>query len=136
MSGLDQLQRLHRWNLDQKRNHAAEIDRLIEKLNADMAALDLAMHEEIEAARGNIELERALPAYRKLMRERRQRMERSVSELNLEREKVQEEIQTAFNELKSTEQALANRAERQRVSERRKEQSVSDEIGRRMNRGQ
>lgn len=134
MSGLSQLQRLHRWNLDRKRNQAIELDGLIERLTRDVAALDQSVARETEAARGDIELERALPAYRKSMRERRQRLERTVRELTIEREKLQDEIETAYNELKTTEQALANRAERQRVQERRKEQSAVDEVGQQMHR--
>jgi chromosome segregation ATPase len=130
MSGLSRLERLHRWNLDAKRRQANELDRLIDELAGELSLLETRVRSEIEAARGDVALERALPPYRKMMGERRERMERSVAGLRSERDRLQQEIQAAFNELKSTEQIIANRAERIRQTERRKERAVSDEIGR------
>lgn len=134
MSGLRRLERLHRWNLDTRRRQAVELDRLIDQLLAELAALDRQVRCEIEAARADAAIQRALPPYRKMMAERRERLERSVAGLRADRDRLQQEIQSAFNELKSTEQILANRADRARRSEQRKERAVSDEIGQQQHR--
>ena len=129
MSGLDQLLRLQRWTLDEKRRQASDLELLIERLIQDIAQLDGAVAREIEAARASIDLQRALPGYRQAMKERRERLERSQTDLHGELDKLREQITEAFSELKKTEQTVKNREQRQRLAERRKDQAISDEIG-------
>lgn len=134
MSGLDQLLRLQRWTLDEKRRQAGDLELLIERLSQDVAQLDRVVEREIAAARGDIELQRALPHYRRLMKDRRERLEKSLADLRGELERLREEITEAFSELKKTEQTVKNREQRQRLAERRKDQAISDEIGLQMHR--
>jgi chromosome segregation ATPase len=129
MSGLDQLIRLQRWTLDEKRRQASDLELLIERLATDIANLDREVAREIEAARNSVEMQRALPGYREAMKERRTRLEKSMADLKSELAKLQEMISEAFSDLKKTEQTVKNREQRQRVVERRREQNVSDEIG-------
>jgi flagellar export protein FliJ len=129
MSGLSQLMRLQRWTLDEKRRQATDLELLIERLMQDIAQLDAAVEREIEASRANIELQRALPGYRQVMKDRRARLDRSLTDLRSELDKLREQITEAFSELKKTEQTVKNREQRQRLAERRKEQAISDEIG-------
>ena len=129
MSGLAQLMRLQRWTLDEKRRQATDLELLIERLIQDIAQLDAAVEREIEASRANVELQRALPGYRQVMKDRRARLDRSLRDLRGELDKLREQITEAFSELKKTEQTVKNREQRQRLAERRKEQAISDEIG-------
>ncbi|MGH6893701.1 MAG: hypothetical protein ACREEP_15740 [Dongiaceae bacterium] len=129
MSGLDQLLRLHRWTLDEKRRRAGDLDQLIERLVQDVAQLDRAVEREIAAARADIELQRALPGYRRVMKERRERLDRSMIDLRGELDRLREEIAAAFSDLKKTEQTVKNREQRQRLAVRRRDQAISDEIG-------
>jgi flagellar FliJ protein len=129
MSGLSQLLRLQRWTLDEKRRQASDLEQLIERLMQDIAQLDAAVEREIEAARKDIELQRALPGYRKSMKDRRERLEKSLIDLRGELDKLREQITGAFSELKKTEQTVKNREQRQRLAERRRDQAISDEIG-------
>lgn len=129
MSGLSQLLRLQRWTLDEKRRQASDLEQLIERLTQDIAQLDAAVEREIEAARQDIELQRALPAYRKSMKARRERLDRSLIDLQGELDKLREAISEAFSDLKKTEQTVKNREQRQRLAERRRDQAISDEIG-------
>ena len=129
MSGLAQLMRLQRWTLDEKRRQATDLELLIERLIQDIAQLDAAVEREIEASRANVELQRALPGYRQVMKDRRARLDRSLMDLRGELGKLREQITEAFSELKKTEQTVKNREQRQRLAERRKEQAISDEIG-------
>lgn len=134
MSGLDQLLRLQRWTLDEKRRQAGDLELLIERLAQDVAQLDRVVQREIEAARGDIELQRALPHYRQLMKDRRERLDKSLLDLRGELDRLREEIAEAFSDLKKTEQTVKNREQRQRLSERRRDQAISDEIGLQMHR--
>ncbi|MEZ5833947.1 MAG: hypothetical protein R3D05_22475 [Dongiaceae bacterium] len=129
MSGLDQLLRLQRWSLDEKRRQATDLELLIERLVQDIIQLDDQVAREIQASRASIELQRALPGYRDVMKSRRERLDRSLVDLRSELEKLREQITEAFSELKKTEQTVKNRQQRQRLAERRKEQAISDEVG-------
>jgi predicted nucleic acid-binding Zn-ribbon protein len=129
MSGLDQLMRLQRWTLDEKRRQASDLELLIERLIQDISQLDAAVEREIEASRANLELQRVLPGYRQVMKDRRARLDKSLLDLRGELDKLREQITAAFSELKKTEQTVKNREQRQRLAVRRKEQAVSDEIG-------
>jgi chromosome segregation ATPase len=129
MSGLDQMLRLQKFALDEKRRQAADLDALIERLRGDVRRLDEDVAREIETARGNLELERALPEYRKVMAERRDRILKSISDLSAELEKLRDQIMESFGELKKTEQTIANRQQRQRNQQRRRDQIRADEVG-------
>lgn len=129
MSGLDQLMRLQKWTLDEKRRQALDLEALIDKFENDIRLLDEEVAREIEASQQSIQLQRVLPAYRKLMQERRERLELSITNLRTELQRIQEEIAEAFSDLKKTEQTIQSRKQRQRQQERRREQIVSDDIG-------
>ena len=129
MSGLDQLMRLQRWTLDEKRRQATDLELLIERLIQDIIKLDEQVEHEIEASRANLELQRVLPGYRQAMKGRRERMDKSLVDLRGELEKLREQITEAFSDLKKTEQTVKNREQRQRLAERRKDQAISDEVG-------
>ena len=129
MSGLDQMLRLQKFTLDEKRRQAADLDALIERLRGDVRRLDEDVAREIETARGNLELERALPEYRKVMAERRERILKSIADLSAELEKLRDQIMESFSELKKTEQTIANRQQRQRNAQRRRDQIRADEVG-------
>jgi flagellar export protein FliJ len=129
VSGLDQLMRLQRWTLDEKRRQASDLELLIERLIQDINKLDVQVEHEIEVSRNDIELQRALPGYRQAMKSRRERLDRSLLDLRGELEKLREQITEAFSELKKTEQTVKNRQQRQRLAERRKDQAISDEVG-------
>jgi chromosome segregation ATPase len=129
MSGLDQMLRLQKWTLDEKRRQATDLEALIERLRSDIRRLDEEVANEVEAARNDLELQRVLPDYKRMMAERRERIEKSVADLTSELEKLREQIMESFAELKKTEQTIANRQQRQRVAQRRRDQSRADEVG-------
>jgi hypothetical protein len=129
MSGLDQLMRLQKWTLDEKRRQALDLESLIDKFETDIRLLDEEVIREVDAAQQSIELQRTLPAYRKMMQERRERLQQSIDNLRVELARIQDEIAEAFSELKKTEQTIQSRKQRQRQQERRREQIVSDDIG-------
>jgi flagellar export protein FliJ len=129
MSGLDQMLRLQKWTLDEKRRQATDLEALIERLRGDIRRLDEEVANEVEAARNDLELSRMLPDYKKTMAQRRERIEKSVADLTAELDKLRDQIMESFAELKKTEQTIANRAQRQRVAQRRRDQNRADEVG-------
>ena len=129
MSGLDQMLRLQKWTLDEKRRQATDLEALIERLRGDIRRLDDEVAHETETARNDIELQRVLPDYKRVMAERRERIEKSITDLTAELEKLRDQIMESFAELKKTEQTILNRQQRQRVAQRRRDQSRADEVG-------
>lgn len=129
MSALEQLVRLHRWKLDEKRRKGAELERLVDRFRRDIEQLKAELRQEQEAAAGSIELQRSLPGYARAIRNRCARLDASAREVESELEQVREEIAEAFRELKRYEQALSNREARRQAVLRRREQIASDEIG-------
>ncbi len=129
MSGLDQMLRLQKWTLDEKRRQATDLEALIERLHGDVRRLDDEVANEIETARNDLELQRMLPDYKRMMQQRRERIEKSIADLTAELDKLRDQIMESFAELKKTEQTIANRAQRQRVAQRRREQNRADEVG-------
>ncbi|WP_374652601.1 hypothetical protein [Dongia sp.] len=129
MNGLNQLLRLQKWTLDEKRRQAADLVALIERLQGDIAKLDADVAREIEVARTDLEASRHLPPYRDMMAKRRERLEQSVADVTLELERVREEIAEAFGDIKKTEQTIQNRLERKRQAAARREQIATDEMG-------
>lgn len=129
MSGLDQLLRLQKWNLDEKRRQAADLEALIQRLQGDISRLDAEVAREIEAARNDLQASRVLPPYRAVMATRRERLEQSVADVTLELERVREEIAETFADIKKTEQAIQLRLERRRQEQARREQIAADEMG-------
>jgi flagellar FliJ protein len=129
MSGLDQLLRLQKWNLDEKRRQAADLEGLIQRLQGDIARLDAEVAREIEAARSDLEAARVLPPYRAVMATRRERLEQSVADVTLELDRVRDEIAETFADIKKTEQAIQLRLERRRQEQARRDQIVADEMG-------
>lgn len=128
MSALDQLVRLHRWSVDEKRRQIGDLQRLRVKLSEDVARLDAELAAEIEAAREGVELKRALVAYEQVMRARRARLTMSLAEIDKEILRAQDELAESYRELKRYEQALANRTAREKAARQRKEQIAEDEI--------
>jgi flagellar export protein FliJ len=129
MSGLDQMLRLQKWTLDEKRRQATDLEALIERLRGDIRRLDEEVANEVEAARNDLELQRVLPDYKRMMAERRERIEKSVADLTQELGKLRDQIMESFAELKKTEQTIQNRQQRQRLAQRRREQNRADEVG-------
>ena len=129
MSGLDQMLRLQKWTLDEKRRQATDLEALIERLRGDIRRLDDEVANEVETARNDLELQRMLPEYKRTMAERRERIEKSVADLSAELDKLRDQIMESFAELKKTEQTIANRQQRQRLVQRRRDQNRADEVG-------
>jgi flagellar protein FliJ len=129
VSGLDQMLRLQKFTLDEKRRQATDLEALIDRLKGDIRRLDDEVANEVEAARNDLELQRVLQDYKKMMAARRERIEKSVADLTAELDKLRDQIMESFAELKKTEQTIANRQQRQRLAQRRRDQSRADEVG-------
>ncbi len=129
MTAFNSLIRITRWHLDEKRQKLAELERLAERLRGDLQRLDEGIAHEQQLAEQDDMARRAYPAFLEAELDRRQRLEKSIADVEQEIEAAREEVGEAFRELKKYE--LAEDNERQRVRKRREriEQQRHDELG-------
>ncbi len=129
MSALSNLVRISRWQLDEKRQKLADMERLREKLEADITRLDNNLEEESRAADASDEARRAFPAFAEAERGRRERLCQSIEEVDRQIEDAREEVREAFREAKKYELALSNQDARERRKRERAETAAMDELG-------
>ena len=129
MTALDQLVRLHRWTLDEKRQKLAELERFRVKLLDNIKALEAELAREQAAADRSPITSISLPAFIKATIDRRRKIEGSVAEVERSIAAAREEITQAFQEFKQYETAHGNHLRREAQKQSRREQTVSDELG-------
>ena len=129
MSALNSLVRVHSWALEEKQQKLAELERLADKLRADLAALETELAQEQTAASRSVEGSIAFPAFVAAALERRKRLRESI--VNVERacQTAREDVNQAFQEVKRFELARDNALEKERQDLARREQADLDELG-------
>ncbi|MEO3429406.1 flagellar FliJ family protein [Pelagibius sp. CAU 1746] len=129
MTALDQLVRLHRWNLDEKRQKLAELERFRTKLLGNIEALQAELAREQAAAERSEIASISLPAFIKATIDRRQKIEESIAGVDRSIAFARDEIAQAFQEFKKYETAHGNHQRREALKQSRREQNASDELG-------
>lgn len=136
MTAIDQLVRVHRWNLDEKRQKLAELERLRERLMGSIESLETDLKREKEAAASSDVTSIALPAFIRATLDRRQKIEESVAEVDRSIDSAREEITEAFQEFKKYETAHGNHQRREAEKQSRREQTAADELSLELHRRQ
>ncbi|WP_193371024.1 flagellar FliJ family protein [Pelagibius marinus] len=129
MSALDQLVRLHRWNLDEKRQKLAELERFRGKLLGNIESLEAELAREQAAAERSEVTSVSLPAFIKATVDRRRKIEGSIDEVDRSIALARDEIAQAFQEFKKYETAHDNHLRREAMKQSRREQNAADELG-------
>lgn len=128
MTALDQLVRLHRWNLDEKRQKLAELERFRTKLQGNIDSLEADLAREQAAAERSEVTSVSLPAFIKATIDRRRKMEESIAEVDRSIAAARDEIAQAFQEFKKYETAHGNHERREAQKRSRREQAAADEL--------
>ena len=129
MTALDQLVRLHRWNLDEKRQKLAELERFRGKLLGNIDTLEAELAREQAAAERSEITSVSLPAFIKATIDRRAKIEGSIAEVDRSIEAARDEITQAYQEFKKYETAHGNHQRREAQKQSRREQNAADELG-------
>ena len=129
MTALDQLVRLHRWTLDEKRQKLAELERFRAKLLGNIEALETELAREQAMAERSEVGSISLPAFIKATIDRRRKIEGSITEIDRSIAAARDEITQAFQEFKKYETAHGNHLRREAEKQSRREQTASDELG-------
>jgi len=129
VTALDQLVRLHRWTLDEKRQKLAELERFRAKMIMNIESLEAELAREQAAADRSEVTSMSLPAFIKATIDRRRKIENSIAEIDRSIAAAREEITQAFQEFKKYETAHGNHQRREALKQSRREQTAADELG-------
>ena len=128
MSALDTLIRVHRWQLDERRRYLAGLDSLASRLRADAQRLQDEAQEEARAAGLSSQAAAAYPPYIRALIERREKLERSIAEVEGQIAAAHEAVTEAYQEVKRYELAAATRARDAQLRVARRERIDEDDI--------
>jgi len=129
MKSRESLIRLKRFQVDEKRRQASDIESMIADFKRMSADLDLQIQSEQERTGIDDVTHFAYPTFAKAAMQRRDNLFASIDDLNVQLESAQDELAEAFEELKKIELMEEKETERERAEERANEQAEMDEIG-------
>ena len=109
MSVHENLLRLHRWQLDERRRYTAELEALSERLRADLGLLTAAIALEAAALEHPPESQGDNRSVAPKLRERHKKLEHSVAELESQIIATRAEVAAAEHEIAAYELAAAHR---------------------------
>ena len=128
MRALKGLIRVHKWQLDERRQQLAQLERLEERLRNELAKLDEEAAREEAVATGDPEAARAWAKYAEALRVRRQTYETSLADVAAQLVLAREALAESFQEVKRYEIAAAARQKRERAVVEQRLQIQQDEI--------
>ena len=129
MSALDSLIRLHRWQVDERRRHLADLEGLATQLTEESHRLDREEAKEQAAAATSPEAAITFAAYARQLIERRRKLAQSQAEVAEQIERSRTLLADAFQEVKRYETMAANRLRQQQRREERRQQQALDNLG-------
>jgi len=129
MKGLDNLIRLHRWQLNEKRRHLVELERLTQHLAARIRELEVEIRNEQQVAGSSTEAAITYGDYARAAIGRREKLDASLAELQSQRVVAKEEVAEAYRELKKYELVKVRNQRLANKRRQRQEQQVLDEVG-------
>jgi len=109
VSTMESLIRLHRWQVDERRRHVAELEGLAERLREDLGHLAEEQRGEAAAAAASLEAKFGYAGYIRQVMERQRTLEQSLADLETQIAQARDALAQAFEELKRYETAAANR---------------------------
>ena len=128
MKGLDSLIRLHRWQLDEKRRHLVELERLAQRLAAQIHDLEVEIRNEQQVAGSSTEAARTYGDYVQAVIGRREKLDASLAGLQSQRVVAKEGVAEAYSELKKYELVKVRNQRLANKRRQRQEQQVLDEV--------
>ena len=129
MSALDNLVRISRWHLDEARQKLGDLERLEVRLGDDIRRLDANLLAEQQAAQESDIARTAYPAFAQAQKVRRQRLERSIADVQAQIARAREAVADAYREAKKYELARDNERARTRAKRERAQAAEMDEMG-------
>ena len=129
MKSRETLIRLKKFQVDEKRRKAAQIEGMIAEFERMASDLDREIQTEQERSGISDPGHYAYPTYAKAAIQRRQNLKTSADELKAQLEEAKSMLQEAFEELKKVELLDERDQARERAEESAREQADLDSIG-------
>ncbi|MDB5363224.1 MAG: flagellar export protein FliJ [Rhodospirillales bacterium] len=120
--------RLHKWTVDEAQRQLGELMRLADRLRQDVADLEAEVVRERQAAAQSFEASLTFAGYLHQVIERREKLHRSIAEVEGQIEQAREALKDAFAELKKFELAAEAAEERAKRKRDAQEQTALDEV--------
>lgn len=128
MKSRESLIRLHRFQVDERRRQVAELETMLEEFRRREHDLDQQVQAEQEKAGISDIAHYAYPMFAKSMRDRRENILQSISDVGLQLESAKDDLASAYRELKKYELIEESRKRRVRGKLARIEQQELDEV--------
>src|ERR1700753_3642832 len=129
MKSRDTLIRLKKFQVDEKRRKAAQIEGMIAEFDRMAGDLDREIKTEQERAGIHDPAHFAYPTYAKAGMQRKETLKRSADELRVQLDEAKAALAEAFEELKKVELLDERDQARERAEESAREQADLDSIG-------
>ncbi len=129
MKGLDSIIRLHEWRLDEKRRKVADLERFAQRLHEQIAGLQEEVRKEQGIASGDPVAARGYGQFAHGVIQRREKLIKSLAEVEQEMARALDEVAAAFREFKKVDLIRERQKERAVVLDKRRQQSELDEAG-------
>ena len=129
MKSRETLIRLKKFQVDEKRRKAAQIEGMIAEFERMATDLEREIKSEQDKANIHDPSHFAYPTYAKAAMQRRENLTRSADELRIQLEDAKSHLAEAFEELKKVELLDERDQARERAEENAREQSEMDSIG-------
>lgn len=121
--------RLQEWKLDEKRRKVAELERLAQRLHDQLSALERELKSEQKVAADDPVVGANYGNYAAQAIRRREKIRRSLTDIELEMSRALDEVAAAFREFKKFDMIRSRQQERAAVKEKRRQQAELDEAG-------
>lgn len=128
MRNRESLIRLHKFQVDERRRKVAEIELLLTEFRNKERELEAQVLAEQDKAGISDEAHFAYPMFAKSVQKRRANILQSISDLEVQLGAAQDELATAFRELKKYELMEESRKRKMQKQTQRLEQAELDEI--------
>jgi hypothetical protein len=129
MKTIDNLIRLHKWQLDEKRRDLVSLEKLREGMQLDLVKLAADLAREAELSGNGNEAGIAFAGWMATALARREKLNASIAEADQRIAAAQEEVNAAFQELKRYEIVADMRNRRAREALARRQTAAMDEAG-------
>ena len=129
LNSMRQLVRLHQWELDEKRQRLAELESFKSRMLDDLGRLEGEMESEAAAAQGSSEGAIAYPGFVAAAIARREKLVGSIRNIEDSIAGARDEVTLAYQEVRRYELAVEKQLRRGREKERKRDQSLMDEMG-------
>ncbi len=129
MKSRETLIRLRKFQVDEKRRRAAQIEGMIADFERMCADLDREIKSEQEKVGISDPAHFAYPTYAKAAKQRRENLQRSADDLRVQLDEAKAELAEAFEELKKVELLNERDQANERAEQNAQEQRELDSIG-------